>query len=59
MRRRLGLAAQDATVDQLLTGRENLVMIGELHHLGRELAAGRAAVCAPLAVRAYQRTISD
>ena len=39
VRRRIGLAAQDATVDGLLTGRENLVMIGELHHLGR---AGRA-----------------
>ena len=35
VRRLLGLAAQDATVDSLLTGRENLVMIGELHHLGR------------------------
>src|SRR3954470_16838513 len=34
-RRRIGLAAQDATVDGLLTGFENLVMIGELHHLGR------------------------
>ena len=29
VRRRMGLAAQDATVDPLLTGRENLVMIGE------------------------------
>ena len=31
VRRRIGLAAQDATVDPLLTGRENLVMLGELH----------------------------
>src|SRR5688572_19783728 len=31
VRRRIGLAALDATVDPLLTGRENLVMIGELH----------------------------
>ncbi len=38
VRRRIGLAAQDATVDGLLTGRENLVMIGELHHLGRSRA---------------------
>jgi ABC-2 type transport system ATP-binding protein len=38
----LGLAAQDATVDGLLTGRENLVMIGELHHLGRGIARQRA-----------------
>lgn len=42
VRRRLGLAAQDATVDGLLTGRENLVMLGELHHLGRRVAAARA-----------------
>jgi ABC-2 type transport system ATP-binding protein len=42
VRRRLGLAAQDATVDGLLTGRENLVMIGELHHLGRRVASARA-----------------
>ena len=43
-RRLLGLAAQDATVDGLLTGRENLVMIGELHHLGRRRAKQRAGV---------------
>jgi ABC-2 type transport system ATP-binding protein len=42
VRRRIGLAAQDATVDQLLTGRENLVMIGELHHLARKAARSRA-----------------
>ncbi|WCB96228.1 Daunorubicin/doxorubicin resistance ATP-binding protein DrrA [Baekduia alba] len=43
-RRVLGLAAQDATVDQLLTGHENLTMIGELHHLGRKRAQARATV---------------
>jgi len=42
VRRRIGLAAQDATVDGLLTGRENLVMIGELHHLARKDAKSRA-----------------
>ncbi len=42
VRRRMGLAAQDATVDSLLTGRENLVMIGELHHLGRRISGARA-----------------
>jgi ABC-2 type transport system ATP-binding protein len=42
VRRVLGLAAQEATVDGLLTGRENLVMIGELHHLGRRVARARA-----------------
>ena len=42
VRRRIGLASQDATVDPLLTGRENLVMLGELHQLGRREAATRA-----------------
>jgi len=43
VRRRIGLAAQDATVDPLLTGHENLVMIGELHQLSRKGARIRAA----------------
>jgi ABC-2 type transport system ATP-binding protein len=42
VRRRIGLAAQDATVDPLLTGRENLIMLGELHQLSRKEAATRA-----------------
>jgi ABC-2 type transport system ATP-binding protein len=42
VRRSIGLAAQDATVDGLLTGHENLTMIGELHHLGRRPARVRA-----------------
>lgn len=42
VRRRIGLAAQDATVDPLLTGRENLVMMGELHQLSRKSAQARA-----------------
>ena len=42
VRRRIGLAAQDATVDHLLTGRENLVMLGELHQLSRQDSAVRA-----------------
>ena len=41
-RQLLGLAGQDATVDSLLTGRENLVMIGQLHHLGRAVSQARA-----------------
>ncbi|MPY93604.1 MAG: ATP-binding cassette domain-containing protein [Acidimicrobiia bacterium] len=43
VRRRIGLAAQDATVDHLLTGRENLVMLGELHQLSRKESATRAS----------------
>ncbi|MET0737737.1 MAG: ATP-binding cassette domain-containing protein, partial [Acidimicrobiales bacterium] len=38
VRRRIGLAAQDATVDPLLTGRENLIMLGELHQYRRKEA---------------------
>src|SRR4030095_11224806 len=41
VRRSIGLAAQDATVDGLLTGHENLTMIGELHHLGPKRATER------------------
>ena len=44
VRRRIGLAAQDATVDPLLTGFENLVMISELHQLTRKAAKERATV---------------
>jgi ABC-2 type transport system ATP-binding protein len=42
VRRRIGLAAQDATVDPLLTGHENLVMTGELHQIPRKAAKVRA-----------------
>ncbi len=42
VRRRIGLAAQDATVDALLSGFENLLMIGELHHIPRRTAKARA-----------------
>ncbi|HEX8101044.1 MAG TPA: ATP-binding cassette domain-containing protein [Solirubrobacteraceae bacterium] len=42
VRRRIGLASQDATVDGLLSGRQNLVLVGELHHLGRRFARRRA-----------------
>src|SRR3954453_14393135 len=44
VRRAMGLAAQDAPVDQLLTGHENLTMIGELHHLGRKRSLARATM---------------
>ena len=42
VRRRIGLTAQDATVDPLLSGRENLVMLGELQQLRRKDAIRRA-----------------
>ncbi|WP_329148524.1 ATP-binding cassette domain-containing protein [Streptomyces sp. NBC_01456] len=42
VRRRIGLAGQYAAVDGLLTGRENLVLIGVLLHLGRRAARQRA-----------------
>jgi ABC-2 type transport system ATP-binding protein len=38
----IGLAGQYATVDENLTGRENLRMIGRLSHLSRKVAAERA-----------------
>ncbi len=38
----IGLAGQYATVDENLTGRENLRMIGRLSHLSRKVASERA-----------------
>jgi daunorubicin resistance ABC transporter ATP-binding subunit len=42
VRRCIGVAAQDATLDRLLTGRQNLVLVGELSGMGRQLARARA-----------------
>src|SRR3954454_24581240 len=41
VRRRIGVTAQDATVDSALTGRQNLVMIGELSRMARGEAIAR------------------
>jgi ABC-2 type transport system ATP-binding protein len=43
VRRYIGVAAQDATLDRLLTGRQNLVLVGELSGMGRQPARARAA----------------
>jgi daunorubicin resistance ABC transporter ATP-binding subunit len=43
VQRNIGVTAQDATVDELLTGRQNLVMIGRLSGLRRAEARVRAA----------------
>jgi ABC-2 type transport system ATP-binding protein len=42
VRRQIGVAAQDATLDRLLTGRQNLVLVGELSGMGRQAAGARA-----------------
>lgn len=42
VRSRIALAGQYAAVDDLLTGRQNLELIGRLHHLGRKEARRRA-----------------
>ena len=42
VRRNIGVTAQDATVDELLTGRQNLVMVGRLSGLRRADARARA-----------------
>ena len=39
----IGLAGQYAAVDEILTGRENLVMVGRLYHMSRQTAKRRAA----------------
>jgi len=42
VRRTIGLAGQYAAVDENLTGRENIHMVGRLSHLSRKVAARRA-----------------
>ena len=42
VRERIGLAGQYAAVDEILTGFENLEMVGRLYHLGRAASHGRA-----------------
>jgi ABC-2 type transport system ATP-binding protein len=42
VRERIGLTGQDTAVDGVLTGRENLVMMGRLFHLDRAVAKRRA-----------------
>jgi ABC-2 type transport system ATP-binding protein len=42
VRRRIGVAAQQATVDGLLSAHANLVMLGRLHHLSKPAARARA-----------------
>src|SRR5438132_3619904 len=39
----IGLAGQEAAIDEYLTGRENLVMMGRLYHLSSRDAKRRAA----------------
>jgi ABC-2 type transport system ATP-binding protein len=39
----IGLTGQYAAVDENLTGRENLEMVGRLYHIGRSLARTRAS----------------
>jgi daunorubicin resistance ABC transporter ATP-binding subunit len=43
VRRIIGVTGQDATLDELLTGTQNLVMVGELGKLSRREAQRRAA----------------
>jgi ABC-2 type transport system ATP-binding protein len=42
VRRRIGLAGQYAAVDEVLTGRQNLILFGKLFHLGASGARRRA-----------------
>lgn len=42
VRSQIGVAGQYAAVDEYLSGRENLEMIGRLYHLGGRAARGRA-----------------
>jgi ABC-2 type transport system ATP-binding protein len=42
VQRRIGVTGQSATLDEVLSGRQNLVMVGRLSGLGRGDARGRA-----------------
>ena len=42
LRAQIGLAGQYAAVDENLTGKENLEMVGRLYHLGRDASRTRA-----------------
>ena len=42
VRQNIGLVGQYAAVDEILTGRQNLVMFGQLHHLSSRQARRRA-----------------
>jgi ABC-2 type transport system ATP-binding protein len=42
VRRRIGLVGQSAAVDEILSGRQNLVLFGRLYHLGVARARSRA-----------------
>ncbi|HEV2375015.1 MAG TPA: ATP-binding cassette domain-containing protein, partial [Streptosporangiaceae bacterium] len=42
VRRSIGLAGQSAAIQEELTGRENLELIGRLYHLGKPRARSRA-----------------
>ncbi len=43
VRRSIGLAGQFAAVDENLTGRENLTLVGQLNHLSKGVASTRAS----------------
>jgi ABC-2 type transport system ATP-binding protein len=45
VRRTIGLAGQSAAIQEELTGRENLEIIGRLYHLSWPLARSRAPNC--------------
>ncbi len=42
VRERIGLSGQNAAVDEMLTGYENLEMVGRLYHLGKQRSRVRA-----------------
>src|SRR5271156_1767928 len=42
VQRKIGVTAQDATLDEVLTGRQNLVMVGRLSDLSRAQARARS-----------------
>jgi len=56
-RRVIGLAGQYAAVDEALTGRENLLLVGRLNHLSRAGAGRAPPLCSTASSWQRQRTV--
>ena len=56
VRERIGLAGQYAAVDEILTGFENLEMVGRLYHLSRTASRRRAGELLGCSISSRQAT---
>ena len=59
VRARIGVTGQTATMDELLTGFENLETIGRFCHLGAATRAGARASCSNSSISSTRRSSSS